>query len=292
MKSVPVRRLVAPQVVRSLQSWLPRGRRLPDRDWSQRHRAVVAILWLDALILPATAVWLGQDFSAHLLSEVTIVVGFAVLATFGKAGRSVQSALASLGLIASSALLVHISGGYTEAHFHFFVMVALIALYQGWTPFLLALGYIVVGHGVVGVLAPDAVYNHADAWANPWLWATVHGGFVLAASVASIVAWRFNEVTRERVAVVQAHLAGIVGSSQGPIIGWTLEGVITNWNPDAERLYGYTAADTVGKPLGQWIPRDRAMEVTRSSTGCAVENGSRISTQFVSEGTARRWMWR
>src|SRR5256885_1753629 len=44
----------------------------------------------------------------------------------------------------SSALLVHLSGGYIEFHFHFFVMVGLLALYQDWTTFILAIGYVVV----------------------------------------------------------------------------------------------------------------------------------------------------
>ena len=58
-----------------------------------------------------------------------------------------QSAAASLGLVMTSAVLVHLSGGYIEMHFHFFVMVALLALYQDWTPFLLAIGFVVLHHG-------------------------------------------------------------------------------------------------------------------------------------------------
>jgi len=88
----------------------------------------------------------------------------------------VRAVLASLGLITASAVLVHLSGGYIEMHFHFFVMVVIIALYQDWIPFLLAIGYVVLHHGVVGVLLPTAVYNHPAAIAQPWLWAAVHGG--------------------------------------------------------------------------------------------------------------------
>ena len=48
----------------------------------------------------------------------------------------------------SSALVVHLSDGLIEAHFHFFVMVAVVALYQSWQPYLLALAFVVVHHSV------------------------------------------------------------------------------------------------------------------------------------------------
>jgi diguanylate cyclase (GGDEF)-like protein len=89
--------------------------------------------------------------------------------------------------------MVHLSGGTIEAHFHFFVMVGILTLYQDWLPFLLAIGYTVLHHGILGTIAPDEVYNHPAAVAHPFRWALIHGAFVLAASVASIVAWRLNE---------------------------------------------------------------------------------------------------
>src|SRR5690348_16167877 len=78
-------------------------------------------------------------------------------------------------------------------HFHFFVVVAVITLYQDWVPFGIAIGFTVLEHGVVGVLAPTSVYNHPAARSNPWLWALIHGGFVFAASVPLVLAWRQNE---------------------------------------------------------------------------------------------------
>ena len=101
---------------------------------------------------------------------------------------------ASFGLVTCSAVLVDLWGGITEAHFHFFVMIGVLTLYQDWTPFLVAIAFVVVHHGVGGVLDPKAVFgDNPQADKNPWLWACIHGGFVLAASVAHIVAWRTNE---------------------------------------------------------------------------------------------------
>ena len=57
-----------------------------------------------------------------------------------------------------------------------------------------------------------------------------------------------------------AELAAIVSSTGDAIVG-TRDGVITSWNPGAERLYGYTAAEVVGRSIALIIPPDRPDEL-------------------------------
>src|SRR5262249_12307945 len=53
-------------------------------------------------------------------------------------------------------------------------------------------------------------------------------------------------------------LASIVESSDDAIIGKDINGIITSWNQGAERIFGYTAAEAVGRPITMLAPPDRA----------------------------------
>jgi PAS domain S-box-containing protein len=58
----------------------------------------------------------------------------------------------------------------------------------------------------------------------------------------------------------KARLAAIVDASDDAIIGKTLEGVITSWNPGAHRIFGYSADEAVGKSISLLIPPGRESE--------------------------------
>lgn len=65
---------------------------------------------------------------------------------------------------------------------------------------------------------------------------------------------------RKKAESVRALLAAIVESTDDAVISETLEGIITSCNPGAERLYGYSGDELVGRSVGLLIPLDRRDE--------------------------------
>ena len=66
---------------------------------------------------------------------------------------------------------------------------------------------------------------------------------------------------RARAAHAQAQLIALVDSAADAIVGATLDGQITSWNPAAERLYGFMAEEMVGQPFARLVPVGHGEEV-------------------------------
>jgi PAS domain S-box-containing protein len=70
-----------------------------------------------------------------------------------------------------------------------------------------------------------------------------------------------RDITERRTTqMALRRLAAVVESSHDVIVTKTLDGVITSWNPAAERTFGWTAAEAIGQPIMLIVPDDRWAE--------------------------------
>jgi diguanylate cyclase (GGDEF)-like protein/PAS domain S-box-containing protein len=291
-KDFAVTRTAAPRPswVGRLLGWLPRGSTLPNEVWVRRHRAILIVLWLH---VPALFVFgvARHETLLHSLGEAAVVTVFSAAATVLRPHRLLSTVLAALGLFTCSAVLVHLSGGFIEMHFHYFVMVGVITLYQDWRPFLIAIGYVVFQHGLAGALAPASVYNHQAAIDHPWQWAGVHGLFVLAMSAAGVASWKLNESLLQAAAdredkLAEAQEVAMLGSWERDVSTGAV-----SWSDEMFRLLGTTpeALTPSCEAFFSYVhPQDKgelAVDVDR-----AVEEGAAYARDFrvlLADGTLR-----
>jgi signal transduction histidine kinase len=192
-------------MVATVVAYLPRGNTLDDRTFSRRHRFLCWVLGLHVPALFAFGVARGYD-PAHVAVEMTVPLACLAFARLA-ANRRVAAFFVTAGLVYCSSVLVHLSGGSIEAHFHFFILIGLIALYQDWVPFLWNVIFTVISHGVGSTIGAQLMFNHSAGQARPWTWAALHGAAVLAACVGEIIFWKHTEQEQERNVQLVADIA-------------------------------------------------------------------------------------
>lgn len=250
------------KIVSRILSFFPAGGTLPEHVWRKRHRFLVGLTWFHAAIIALTGPVLGYGWELsiealiedgtvlHAVGEGLVVAFFAALGGRKGTNRLFQATSIGFGLMSASAILVHLSGGYIELHFHFFVMLAFLALYQDWIPYLLAIVYVAIHHGVVGVLWPEEVFNHSAAINAPWTWGGIHAFFVLWACAGSVLAWRFSETAF-------AWTKLILNSAGEGVYGVDVDGRATFANRAAARMLGYEAEELVSKSMHEVLHHSR-----------------------------------
>jgi diguanylate cyclase (GGDEF)-like protein len=175
--------------------WLPRGATLPESVWRVRHRAVTILLLVHAVVIAPTAVVTGLGaMDATVCAAIPALGAFA--ASRSALSRAARSGIGAVSLMLTSGVVVHLMNGSIEGHFHFFAMIPVVALYEDWVPFGLAVGVVLLHHGVMGTIQPGAVYDHRGAVEHPWKWAFVHAGFFASACIGAVINWRLHEKAR------------------------------------------------------------------------------------------------
>ncbi|MEO6711388.1 MAG: PAS domain S-box protein, partial [Planctomycetota bacterium] len=97
------------------------------------------------------------------------------------------------------------------------------------------------------------------------VWIGARGqGIYTAAGIASGMIGVVADITeKKRLELAQNRLAAIIESSDDAIVSKDLDGTVRTWNSGAQRVFGYTAAEMIGKPITKLIPSDLRDEETR-----------------------------
>ncbi|GAA0745073.1 hypothetical protein Drose_10355 [Dactylosporangium roseum] len=205
----------------ALLNWLMPTVRLSDAAFASRHRALRVILWLHLPLLIGVSVLNDHSVTgthAHGAAWLVWSANAGVLLCAVASGitrtRRGGGIAVSIGLSMAAAALVHAGNGLTDLHFHFFVVIGLVSLYQDWTALALTVLLVAAHHLVVGLTMPDMLFSSPQARAHPVLFVLLHAGFVLAMCLTQLAYWRFAataeaESDAERALVASENQAAL-----------------------------------------------------------------------------------
>ena len=164
--------------------------------------AVCAALWIS----PHT--WIGDRSRIHVHVWAAIFLGAAIASlpvalALLRPGRALTRHTIAVGQMLTSALLIHLTGGRIETHFHVFGSLAFLAFYLDWKVILTATAIIAGDHFARGIYWPESVYGVV----NPEWWRFLeHAGWVVFEDVFLIWACIFGTREIETAAVRQAQV--------------------------------------------------------------------------------------
>ena len=163
------------------------------RETDRLFAALMIVQWAAAI---AAAVWIsprtweGAESWIHL--HVWLAIGFGgaitlypVALALLRPGRPSTRYVIAVGQMLTSVLLIHLSGGRIETHFHVFGSLAFLAFYRDWRVLVPATFVIAADHFIRGIYWPESVYG--VFFASQWRWVE-HAGWVIFEDMVLIAA--------------------------------------------------------------------------------------------------------
>ncbi|MDB4954724.1 MAG: Signal transduction histidine kinase [Myxococcales bacterium] len=161
--------------------------------------AIALALWIS----PYT--WVGTVQSVHMHVFIAVFVGGAISAVpialaILRPGWIVTRNVIAVAQMLWSALLIHLSGGRIETHFHVFGSLAFLAFYRDWKVLVPATVVVAADHFVRQMLWPESVFGMS----NPESWRFLeHAGWVVFEDVFLIIACLTSEAEMRKIATQQ-----------------------------------------------------------------------------------------
>ena len=142
----------------------------------------------------------GQPFVREALQWGAMISCLPMLLALTRPGRTLTRHVIAVCQMLMSALLIHMSGGRVESHFHVFGSLAFLAFYRDWRVLATASAVTALDHVVVGISWPLSMYGPAGPAAWQWLehtgWVVFEDLFLIPSCVQG--AWEMWEIAERR----------------------------------------------------------------------------------------------
>lgn len=229
------------------------------------------IVWIYAALL--------DRLTRSVVEKGVILIILAALALrserFSRFGATLVTAG---GLAGASAVIVALSNAHAPGSYHVVLVVSLVALYQNWAAFGVALTIAVVASAVIG----------QPLRGTPW--AVANGIALLAVGAVNLIAWALAEASQTRESAMARRSQLVLDSAAEGVYGLDREGRVTFINPAAERFLGWPAEDLLNRPMHELTHHSRPDGTPYPHEECAMTRAIRdgVRSRVVDEVFWRR----
>jgi PAS domain S-box-containing protein len=180
---------------------------------------IAAALWIS----PQT--WIGATSYIHWHVWAAIFLGGAIISlplllAWKLPGGTLTRHTIAVAQMLTSGLLIHLTGGRIETHFHVFGSLAFIAFYRDWRVLLTATAVVTADHITRGTLWPQSVFGVGVA--SSWRWLE-HAGWVLFEDTFLFLSIRQSLRNLREVATRRAHLESVNAEIEQQVADRTIE---------------------------------------------------------------------
>lgn len=264
---------ITPETSRRANTLFNEQRIVIFRRTDRMFAYLMAAQWLAGvgmacIISPRT--WAGTRSEIHWHVWVTVVLGGAIsglpiFLAITRPGRTSSRHVIAVGQMLTSTLLIHLSGGRIETHFHVFASLAFLAFYRDWRVLLPAIVVVTLDHLIRRVFWPQSVYGVLTAdprrTVEYCLWVSFECWF-LAASIQQSVR-EMKAIAQQRATLEttvgelvegENELRAVVDTAVDAIITIDGQGTIHSFNIAAEKLFGYRYENVLGNNIRMFVP--------------------------------------
>ena len=221
------------------------------------------------IVTPRT--WIGGTPFVHIHVSMSVILGAVIISlplylTLSYPGTAVTRHTIAIAQCLYSALLIHLSGGRIETHFHIFGSLALLAFYRDWRVLVTATLVVAADHLFRGLYWSQSVFG--VAYASHWRWVE-HAGWVLFEDVFLImscvqgrremaeIAWRQADTVEQgnrrsaKLTMALSDQYDLLGVMDSSVLLFTTgpDYSITSVNDRFCEISGFTCEELVGKNL-------------------------------------------
>jgi two-component system, cell cycle sensor histidine kinase and response regulator CckA len=222
---------------------------------------ILAALWVS----PRT--WVGSNSQTHIHVWAAIFLGGAInivpiaLAMKRPGAATTRYAIATAQML-MSALLISLTGGRIETHFHIFGSLAFLAFYRDWRVLVPATIVVAADHFLRGVFWPQSVYGVLSV--SQWRWLE-HAGWVLFEDAFLFIAikrsvremWAMAQRTAELNSNEERYRAVVEQTAEGLVLADVDTKRVLECNVAFAGLLGYTLEETLALTAYDFVVDER-----------------------------------